>query len=402
MTIELNQVTTLFLAMALFLLGTALVRNTKILQKFCIPAPVVGGLLFAILATILKATGLVNFTLDTSLQNLFMLTFFATVGLGASFALIKLGGKLLIIYWIACGFLAIMQNLIGVSMSYLFDIHPLIGMMAGAVSMEGGHGGATAYGTTVEAMGIDSAFSIGIAAATFGLVAGGLVGGPLVKYLIKKHDLKSTEVDESYEYDAEAHDPAINVDNFTMQAFLIVASMAGGSLLGDMFTKVTSTFMENAIVLPNYVGAMFVAVVIRNVVDRINGNIVHMRSITLIGDVALGIFLSMALMSIKLWEVAGLALPLLVIVFVQVVFLVLFAIFVLFRILGKNYDAAVMCAGFAGHGLGATPNAMANMAAVTARYGPSRTAYLIVPIVGAFLIDVVSMPIIITTINIFS
>ncbi|VDG99029.1 Glutamate permease [Lysinibacillus sphaericus] len=397
MTIELNQVTTLFLAMALLLLGNLLVRKIGIFQKFCIPAPVVGGLLFAILATILKTSGLVNFTLDTSLQNLFMLTFFATVGLGASFALIKLGGKLLLIYWAACAVLAIMQNVIGVSMSYLFDIHPLIGMMAGAVSMEGGHGGATAYGTTVEAMGIDSAFSIGIAAATFGLVAGGLVGGPLVKYLIKKHNLKSTETEESYEYVAEAHDPAITVDNFTMQAFLIVASMAGGSLLGEVFTNVT-----NGIVLPNYVGAMFVAVIVRNVVDRINGNIVHMRSITLIGDVALGIFLSMALMSIKLWEVAGLALPLLVIVFVQVLFLVLFAVFVLFRILGKNYDAAVMCAGFAGHGLGATPNAMANMAAVTARYGPSRTAYLIVPIVGAFLIDVVSMPIIITTMNIFS
>lgn len=397
MTIELNQVTTLFLAMALFLLGNLLVRKIGFLQKFCIPAPVVGGLLFAILATILKATGLVEFTLDTSLQNLFMLTFFSTVGLGASFALIKLGGKLLIIYWAACAFLAVMQNAIGVSMSYLFDIHPLIGMMAGAVSMEGGHGGATAYGTTVEAMGIDSAFSIGIAAATFGLVAGGLVGGPLVKFLIKKHDLKSTEVEESFEYTAEAHEPAISVDNFTMQAFLVVTSMAGGSLLGEVFTNVT-----NGIVLPNYVGAMFVAVIVRNVVDRFNGNVVHMRSITLIGDVALGIFLSMALMSIKLWEVAGLALPLLVIVFVQVVFLVLFAIFVLFRILGKNYDAAVMCAGFAGHGLGATPNAMANMAAVTARYGPSRTAYLIVPIVGAFLIDVVSMPIIITTMNLFS
>ncbi|WJY26272.1 sodium/glutamate symporter [Sporosarcina trichiuri] len=400
MTIELNQVTTLFLAMALLLLGNLLVRKTKILQKFCIPAPVVGGLLFAILATILKTTGIVSFTLDTSLQNLFMLTFFATVGLGASFALIKLGGKLLIIYWIACAFLALMQNVIGVSMSYLFDIHPLIGMMAGAVSMEGGHGGATAYGTTVEAMGIDSAFSIGIAAATFGLVAGGLVGGPLVKFLINKYNLKSNEAadtKETYEYNAELHEPAISVDNFTMQAFLIVASMAGGSLLGELFGRLT-----DGIALPNYVGAMFAAVIIRNVIDRFNGNLIHMKSITLIGDVALGIFLSMALMSIKLWEVAGLALPLLVIVFVQVVFLVLFAVFVLFRILGKNYDAAVMCAGFAGHGLGATPNAMANMAAVTERYGPSRTAYLIVPIVGAFLIDVVSMPIIITTINIFS
>ncbi|PIC64173.1 sodium/glutamate symporter [Sporosarcina sp. P13] len=396
MTLELNQITTLFLALALLTIGTILVRKIGVLQKFCIPAPVVGGLLFAILATILKYFDLLSFQLDTSLQNLFMLTFFTTVGLGASFSLIRLGGKLLIIYWVACGFLALAQNAIGVSMSYLFNIHPLIGMMAGAVSMEGGHGGATAYGQTLEGLGIDSALSIGIAAATFGLVAGGLIGGPIVKYLIKKHDLKSTEVEHEVAYSAEAHEPAINTDNFLTQVLLITLCIAGGTFIGDLFSSATG------FVMPGYVGAMFVAVIVRNVVDRFKGDAVHMTSINLIGDVSLGIFLSMALMSIKLWEVADLALPLLVIVFVQVLFVVLFGIFILFRILGKNYDAAVMVAGFAGHGLGATPNAMANMAAVTARYGPSRKAFLIVPIVGAFLIDVVSMPIIITTINIFS
>ena len=194
MTIELNQISTLFLALALLTLGTMLVRKIGFLQKFCIPAPVVGGLLFALLATLLKYFDVLNFSLDTSLQNLFMLTFFTTVGLGASFRLIKLGGKLLLIYWAACGFLALAQNAIGVSMSYLFGLHPLIGMMAGAVSMEGGHGGATAYGETLESLGIDSALSIGIAAATFGLVAGGLIGGPIVKYLINKHNLKSSEI----------------------------------------------------------------------------------------------------------------------------------------------------------------------------------------------------------------
>lgn len=396
MTIELNQATTLFLALALLTIGTMLVRKIGILQKFCIPAPVVGGLLFALFATVLKYFDLVSFQLDTSLQNLFMLTFFTTVGLGASFRLIRLGGKLLIIYWIACGFLALAQNIIGVSMSYLFNLHPLIGMMAGAVSMEGGHGGATAYGQTLEGLGIDSALSIGIAAATFGLVAGGLIGGPIVKYLINKYNLKSTEVEEEEMFSAEALEPPIGTDNFLIQTLLITACIAGGTLVGDLFSDLTG------FVMPGYVGAMFVAVIVRNVVDRFNEDAIHMRSINLIGDVSLGIFLSMALMSIKLWEVAGLALPLLVIVFVQVLFVVLFAIFVLFRILGKDYDAAVMIAGFAGHGLGATPNAMANMAAVTGRYGPSRKAFLIVPIVGAFLIDVVSMPIIITTINIFS
>ena len=396
MTLELNQVTTIFLAIALLVLGRLLVNKVGVLQKFCIPAPVVGGLLFAILATVCKAAGLVTFSLDTSLQSLFMLTFFTTVGLGASFKLVKLGGKLLVIYWLACGFLALMQNVIGVSMASLFNIHPLIGMMAGAVSMEGGHGAATAFGQTVEDLGIDSALSIGVAAATFGLVACGLIGGPVVKFLISKYNLKPTETDEmAGEFSVEKDEAEIQTNTFFTQILLITFCMALGTYLGDLFSSATG------FVLPGYVGAMFVAVIVRNIVDKFNPKAIHMKSVGLIGDITLGIFLSMALMSIKLWEVAGLALPLLVIVFVQVVFIVLFGIFVLFRLLGKNYDAAVMVAGFTGHGLGATPNAMANMAAVTERFGPSRKAYLVVPIVGAFLIDVFAMPIIITTINLF-
>lgn len=395
MTLELNQISTIFLAVALLALGMWLVRKVGFLRQFCIPAPVVGGLLFAVVATVLKSLDLLTITLDTSLQGLFMLTFFTTIGLGASFQLIRLGGKLLVIYWLACGFLALAQNAIGVSMAYLFDLHPLIGMMAGAVSMEGGHGAATAFGQTLEDLGIQSALSIGIAAATFGLVAGGLVGGPTVKYLISKYNLKPSEVEDYKIVPEEGHEKAIQTDSFFIQILLITFCMAVGTYLGELFSSVTE------IVLPGYVGAMFVAVIVRNIVDRINPNIIEMKGISLIGDVTLGIFLSMALMSIKLWEVAGLALPLLVIVFVQVVFIVLFSIFVLFRLLGKDYDAAIMVAGFTGHGLGATPNAMANMAAVTERFGPSRKAFLIVPIVGAFLIDVFAMPIIITTINLF-
>ncbi|WP_019419744.1 sodium/glutamate symporter [Paenibacillus sp. OSY-SE] len=394
MTLALNQVNTIFLAVALLVLGTVIVRKTGVLQKFCIPAPVVGGLLFAILATLLKTTGLLEIALDTSLQSLFMLTFFTTVGLGASFQLIKLGGKLLVIYWLACGFLALAQNVIGVSLASLFGIHPLIGMMAGAVSMEGGHGAASAFGQTIEDMGIHSALSIGIAAATFGLIAGGLVGGPTVKYLMAKYNLKPTETKEAAA-DVEENVQPITTNSFFIQVLLITFCMALGTYLGDLFTSATG------FVLPGYVGAMFVAVIVRNIVDKLNPNTIDMKSINLISDVTLGIFLSMALMSIKLWEVADLALPILVIVLVQVLFIVLFGIFILFRMLGKNYDAAVMVAGFTGHGLGATPNAMANMAAVTERFGPSRKAYLIVPIVGAFLIDVFAVPIIITTLNLF-
>jgi len=392
--IEINQITTVFLAVALFALGGWLINKIGFLKRFCIPAPVVGGLLFAALATILKTTGVLEISLDTSLQSLFMITFFTTIGLGASFKLVKLGGKLLIIYWLACGFLALMQNVIGVSLASLMGIHPLIGMMAGAVSMEGGHGAAAAFGQTLEDLGISSAMTIGAAAATCGLVAGGLIGGPIVKYLVGKYNLTPDE-QETAEVDFENKHEQITSDSFFTQVLLITFCMAVGTYVGTLFSEATG------FVLPGYVGAMFVAVLVRNIMDKVKPEAINMKSISLIGDVTLGVFLSMALMSIKLWEIADLALPLFIIVFVQVFFIVVFCIFVLFKLLGKNYDAAVMVAGFAGHGLGATPNAMANMSAVVQRFGPSQKAFLVVPIVGAFLIDVFGIPIIITTINLF-
>ncbi|AUS87157.1 sodium/glutamate symporter [Lysinibacillus sp. YS11] len=392
--IEINQITTVFLAVALFALGSFLINKIGFLKRFCIPAPVVGGLLFAALATILKTTGILEISLDTSLQSLFMITFFTTIGLGASFKLVKLGGKLLIIYWLACGFLALMQNVIGVSLASLMGIHPLIGMMAGAVSMEGGHGAAAAFGQTLEDLGISSAMTIGAAAATCGLVAGGLIGGPIVKYLVGKYNLTPDE-QESEEVEYENKHEQITSDSFFTQVLLITFCMAVGTYVGTLFSEATG------FVLPGYVGAMFVAVLVRNIMDKFKPEAINMKSISLIGDVTLGVFLSMALMSIKLWEIADLALPLFIIVFAQVFFIVVFSIFVLFKLLGKNYDAAVMVAGFAGHGLGATPNAMANMSAVVQRFGPSKKAFLVVPIVGAFLIDVFGIPIIITTINLF-
>lgn len=392
--IEFNQITTIFLAVALFALGGWLINKISFLKRFCIPAPVVGGLLFAALATILKTTGVLEISLDTSLQSLFMITFFTTIGLGASFKLVKLGGKLLVIYWLACGFLALMQNVIGVSLASLMGIHPLIGMMAGAVSMEGGHGAAAAFGQTLEDLGISSAMTIGAAAATCGLVAGGLIGGPIVKYLVSKYNLTPDE-QETEEIEYENKHEQITSDSFFTQVLLITFCMAVGTYVGTLFSEATG------FVLPSYVGAMFVAVLVRNIMDKVKPEAINMKSISIIGDVTLGIFLSMALMSVKLWEIANLALPLFIIVFAQVFFIVVFSIFVLFKLLGKNYDAAVMVAGFAGHGLGATPNAMANMSAVVQRFGPSQKAFLVVPIVGAFLIDVFGIPIIITTINLF-
>ncbi|GAB3042331.1 sodium/glutamate symporter [Virgibacillus ainsalahensis] len=398
MTLEFEQVTTIFLALAVFMIGTLLNKRIGFLDKFCIPAPVVGGLLFALIITALRGFGIVNISLDTSLQSLFMLTFFTTVGLGASFSLIKIGGKLLVIYWLSCGILALVQSVIGISFASLLNLDPLLGVMVGATSMEGGHGAATAFGTTIEEMGVEGALSIGLAAATVGLVAGGLIGGPIVKFLINKYNLKPVETKEdvasSVEDDIEKE--SLTSKSFMMQVFIIALCMALGSYLGTLFSDLTG------FVLPTYVSAMFVAVIVRNILDRYKSKIIDMKSIGIIGDVTLGIFLSMALMSVKLWEIVDLAIPLLIIVLVQVLFVALFGAFVLFRLLGKNYDAAIMVGGFTGHGLGATPNAMANMDAVVSRFGPSRKAFLVVPLVGAFLIDVFAMPIIITSINIFS
>lgn len=401
MNITLDSISTLFLAVALLLIGSILIKKVTWLNRYCIPAPVVGGLLFALLILILKQTGLMNIELDTSLQSIFMLTFFTTVGLGASFKLVKLGGKLLIFYWIACGVLALCQSAIGISLATALGLQPLLGVMMGAVSMEGGHGAATAFGGTIEELGIESALSTGLAAATFGLIAGGLVGGPTVKYLINKYKLtpkqssdSASEIAPTLEEEKD-HSPT-STNHFMVQVLIITFCMTVGSLLGELFSDATG------FVLPSYVGAMFVAVIVRNIVDKVNGRIIDMKSINFIGDITLGIFLSMALMSIKLWEIADLALPMLFIVFIQVVFIVLFSIFVLFKLFGKDYDAAVMVGGFTGHGLGATPNAMANMSAITEKYGPSPKAFLIVPIVGAFLIDVFAMPIIITSINLLS
>ncbi|WP_016838191.1 MULTISPECIES: sodium/glutamate symporter [Ureibacillus] len=388
-----DQITTIFLAVLFLTIGTFIIKKVGIFQRFCIPAPVVGGLLFALIVTIFKSIGF-EITLDTSLQSLFMITFFTTVGLGASFKLVKLGGKLLIIYWIACGFLALMQNVIGVGLASLLGIEPLIGLMAGAVSMEGGHGAAAAFGQTLEELGFEGSMTVGAAAATLGLVAGGLVGGPVTKHLISKYDLKPSK-EEIEVSSLDTDHEQVTTQTFFTQVLIITFCMTVGSYLGKWFSELTD------FVLPGYVGAMFVAVIVRNILDKIKPGAINMKTVSIIGDITLGIFLSMALMSIKLWEITDLALPLLIIVLVQVIFIVLLAMFVLFRLLGKNYDAAVMISGFLGHGLGATPNAMANMHAIVGRFGPSQKAFLVVPIVGAFLIDVFGIPIIITTINLF-
>lgn len=410
MTLNLDMIATVALASLLLLFGNFIRKKVKILEKICIPGPVIGGLLAAIIVLLLKTSNILSISMDTTLQSPFMIAFFTTIGLGASFALLKKGGKILIVYWLLCGVLAISQNIIGVLGAKVTNINPLIGLMCGAISMEGGHAAASSFGMTIEGLGVNGAVTIGMAAATFGVMCGGLVGGPVSRYLIDKYNLKPTEENNSLSSkDIDSNggvsveeiagiklSESFNANTMIVQIAVISTCMTIGTLLGTWFSNITG------VVLPGYVGAMFVAVIFRNINDKFKIVNLDLYSIDIISNVCLGIFLTMALMTIKLWELAGLAGPMIVIVVIQVLFIILFGIFVAFKVLGKDFDAAIMVAGMLGHGLGATPNALANINSVTSKYGNSTKAFLIVPLVGAFLIDLIGIPTIVTFINLFS
>lgn len=399
LTLNMDMITTLALSLLLLLLGYQMRKKVYFFEKFCIPAPVIGGLLFSILAFIFIKTNVIAFNMDTTFQSPFMIAFFTTVGLGGSFKLLKKGGILLIIYWLLSAVLSISQNIVGVVLAKLTGIHPVLGVMAGAVSMIGGHGAAASFGETAEQLGVAGATAVGVAAATFGLISGGLIGGPIAKFLIDKNNLKPStgkyEV-ETFEEAAERNVSSdINARSVLSHLALITVCMTIGTIIGAWFTKATG------FALPGYVGAMFTAVVLRNINDNIKFYKFDYNTVDLIGDVSLGIFLSMALMTLKIWQLAGLAGPLFIILIAQVIFMIIFTIFICYRLLGRDFDAAAMCAGMAGHGMGATPNAMANMGAVTEKYGPAPRAMLIVPLVGAFLVDIIHIPNIIWFINFF-
>lgn len=398
LTLNVDMIATLAIAICLLLLGYYLRRKIAFFERFCIPAPVIGGLSFAIVLLILNVTNTMNVEFDTTFQGPFMIAFFTTVGLGGSLRLLKKGGIALIIYWLLSGSLAIFQNTIGIIFAKLTGLHPMFGIMAGAVSMEGGHGAAAAFGPTAEAMGHVGATTVAVAAATFGLIAGGLIGGPISKYLIEKYDLKPEDVSdiglETFEeLTSTGEESEITANSFFKHMAIIAVCMTIGAMASGWFSEAIDFS------LPGYIGAMFIAVIFRNINDGIGLINIDSRLVNLIGDISLGSFLSMALMSLKLWQLFDLAIPMFVILIAQVVFMVIFCIFICFPLLGKNFDAAIMTAGMAGHGLGATPNAIANMGAVSEKYGPSPRAFLIVPLVGAVLIDIFALPTIIWFMN---
>lgn len=389
LTFTSDAVFTTAMACVLLLLGYFVKSKVHFLEKYCIPAPVVGGFLFMFVTFIGHTTGSFAFSFDSSFQSPFMLAFFTTVGLGASFSLLKKGGLLLVIYWLCAGVISIFQNCIGIGVGKLIGLEAPYALLSSAISMIGGHGAAGAYGTTFEEMGYSAAMGVGAAAATFGLISGVLVGGPLGRALIVRYHLKPEDNKDSYA-DIESVNSSAAVALSNLDVIKNVSALIICMAIGTVVSKWIGSLIGMS--FPSYVGAMFIAVIVRNLNERVH---IYKFSFPLIdktGDVMLNLYLSLALMTLRLWDLLDLMGGVLLIVMLQAVFMCFVAYFIVFRVLGANYDAAVMCAGLCGHGLGATPSAIVNMTAVTEQYGMSRKAFMIVPIVGAFLVDIIYQP----------
>ncbi len=411
MEITLNAYYTLILATLVLLLGRFLTRKIKFLATYNIPEPVAGGLLAGLIVVFIKYFFDVHFIFDSDLQTAFMLLFFSSIGLSADFKRLKVGGIPLVIFSITVSGLIIVQDVVGVAMASLVGLDPLMGLVTGSITLTGGHGTAAAWGPILEdRYGIVGATSLGVATATFGLVAGGMIGGPVANFLLKKmkreplpEQSDRTPLEKQAEkaslYKTQHHeddddsmdalfDKPDQIRRLTVSSAIETLALFAACLaFADVMTNVAQgTVVE----LPTFVWALMGGVIIRNILTHVFSFEMFDRAIDLFGNASLSLFLAMALLSLRLWELVDLAVPVLAILAVQVVIMMLYAIFITYRVMGKDYDAVVLAAGHCGFGLGATPTAVANMQAVTDRYGPSYKAFLLVPIVGAFFVDIIN------------
>ena len=393
--ISLDMYHTLGMAVAVLFLGAFLKKRIKFLETFCIPSPVVGGLIFAIVSCILYATGILEISFDETLKNVCMVIFFTSVGFQANLKVLKSGGLSLVVFLVCVIVLIISQNLVSVGLAKLVGVSPLIGLSTGSIPMVGGHGTAGAFGPVLEDLGISGASTLCTAAATFGLVAGSLMGGPIGRRLKLKHDLLKTAVmedDATLVEDEKKHKRSVSM--YAPATYQIAIAMGLGTIVSWALSKTGMTF-------PIYIGAMIVAAAMRNISEHTNLFTVNMGEINDIGGICLSLFLGIAMITLKLWQLASLALPLLILLAGQVALMFVFTYFVLFNVMGRNYDAAVLAAGTCGFGMGATPNAMANMQALTEKYVPSVKAYLLVPIIGSMFADFLNSLTITFFINLF-
>lgn len=384
MMLNLDMMQTMAVGILSLLLGGFLNRKSRFLTHFCIPSPVTGGIIFSLLTLAVHNIGGIEISFDDTLQDICMVIFFTTVGFQSDLSALKRGGKPLVMMVLLVFLLISLQNIIGVGIARALDVNPLVGMAAGSITMCGGHGTGAGFSSLLESKGLPSAITVLMASATFGLLGGSLLGGPLSESLIRrKHLAADGNADDDRTFPEE--DTVKETGNYSKAVFEIFLAAGIGTLANKLLALTGITF-------PTYFGALIVAVIIRNVAEIIPGcPKPSMPEITSVGKISLSLFLGMAMVSLKLWELSGLALPVLIILAVQVVFLAVFARFVAFPILGSNYDAAVLVGGLCGFGLGATPNAMANMSAVCKRFHYSQTPFIVIPVVGAMFVDIINI-----------
>ncbi len=392
-TLNVDMYQTLAAAVGVLYLGGFLKKKIKFLETFCIPAPVVGGIVFALLSCLLHGLGIVEFQFDETLKTVCMVMFFTSVGFQANLKVLKAGGKSLVVFLLCLVVLIFTQNFVAVGISKLMGISPLVGMCTGSIPMVGGHGTSGAFGTVLEDFGIKGATTVCTAAATFGLIIGSTMGGPIGRRLILKHDLLKTAVAEDpsiLEEDEQKHHRSVSM--YAPAAYQLAIAMGIGTVLSWLLSMTGMTF-------PIYIGSMIAAAFMRNI-GEYGGKIhIHMGEINDIGGICLSLFLGIAMITLQLWQLAELALPMIILLLAQVVLMAVFSYFLVYNVMGRDYDAAVLAAGTCGFGMGATPNAMANMQALTEKFVPSIKAYMLVPIVGSMFADFINSLVITAFIN---
>ena len=403
--LKMDMIQTISLSVILLIIGMRLRTKIKFFEKYCIPSPVIGGFLFSIIAFILRQTNIITIKFETTLQTFFMVMFFTSVGFNASLKVLKKGGKKVLIFLFLAIGLCFAQNVVAIFLSQLIGINPLLGLMTGSTPMTGGHGTSAAIAPTIEALGIKGAGTVAIASATFGLIAGSMMGGPIANKLILKHKLLGNEtlLHEKHDYNSDIDEnvlkkpePALNAERFSMAFFFILIAMGIGSYLSIFITKLLP-----AMNFPIYIGPMIIAAIMRNISDNSEIFTAPTREISVLEDVSLNLFLAMALMSLKLWELIDLAIPMLILLVAQVVLIYLYLNFITFKAMGSDYDAAVIVSGHCGFGLGATPNGISNMKSVCEKYKYSKIAFFVVPVVGALFIDFANVSLITLFISFF-
>lgn len=394
MEIQIDMYQTLAVSVLVLIFGQFLKKRINFLEKFCIPAPVIGGLLFAVLTCVCYSLGIAEFTFDDTLREVCMVFFFTSVGFQANLKVLKSGGKSLFIFLGLVVVLIVFQNFLALGVSKLLHLDPLVGLCTGSIPMVGGHGTAGAFGPVLEDFDVKGATTICTAAATFGLIAGSLIGGPIGKRLIDRKKLLDTAVAEDDSIlveDEKKHERHTNM--YAAAVFQLIIAVGIGTIISELLTKTGLTF-------PIYIGAMIAAAVIRNIGEYSGKFDIYMGEINNLGGICLSLFLGMAMITLKLWQLAELALPLIILLSAQLILMILFTYFVVFNVMGRDYDAAVLSAGTCGFGMGATPNAMANMQAICDRYVPSVKAYLIIPLIGSLFADFLNSLVITFFINI--